>query len=271
MIRQSPQRKVFDCVLYNGELDVLCIRLNELWDVVDHFVVVESDTTFSGLPKTICYDHREPRIAPFAQKIRHVVVADMPKTDDPWEREKWQRNAVLRGLADADPSDLILMSDVDEIPRACTVRDMTQNTQDHIFGLRLAFYYFFLNYRNVEGPESSITWTVAATRNQLEKITPDDLRYAVRKGEIKACILSDAGWHFSWLTDDEGARRKIAAFSHQEFNDEVFLSSIDILGLVQRREDMFGRPGFCWAVVDPCELPAWVQANRESIARLFVP
>ena len=56
--------------VYNGELDVLCIRLNELRDDVDCSVVVESDTTFSGLPKIVSYDPLEPRIAPFAAKIR---------------------------------------------------------------------------------------------------------------------------------------------------------------------------------------------------------
>lgn len=32
------------------------------------------------------------------------------------------RNAIMRGLWDADPDDLILLSDVDEIPRGRTVR-----------------------------------------------------------------------------------------------------------------------------------------------------
>ena len=269
MIRPSLRRKVFDCVLYNGELDVLCIRLNELRGVVDCFVVVESDTTFSGLPKIVSYDPLEPRIAPFAAKIRHVVVRDMPDTDDPWQREAWQRNAILRGVPDADPMDLIVMSDVDEIPRAQIVQDMAQDSENRIFGLELAFYYFFVDYRNIEGPEAAITWTVGATRDQLEKITPNDLRYAVRSGQIAARIISSAGWHFSWLMDEAGARRKIAAFSHQEFNNERFLSSIDIPGTVRRREDMFKRPGFRWSLVDWAELPMWLQAQRRSMSHLF--
>jgi Glycosyltransferase family 17 len=126
-------------MLYKGELDVLCIRLHELCKVVHRFTLVESDTTFSGIPKRVSYEPLEPRIASFAEKIRHVVVADMPKTENPWDREAWQRNAIMRGVPDADPNDLIVISDLDEIPRASTILEMSQEEQNCIFGLRLAF------------------------------------------------------------------------------------------------------------------------------------
>src|SRR5262250_1817081 len=67
-------------------------------EVVDVFVIVESNRTFSGLPREISFDPCDPRLSEFAFKIRHVVVTDMPETSDPWTREKWQRNAVLRGV-----------------------------------------------------------------------------------------------------------------------------------------------------------------------------
>ena len=271
MDRPVLRRKVFDCFLYNGELDVLCIRLNELREVVHRFVVVESDTTFSGQPKTVSFDPLEPRIAAFAENIRHVVINDMPKGDDPWRREAWQRDAILRGVPDADATDLIVMSDVDEIPRAATIRELAQDADNDVFGLRLAFYYFFVDYRNVDGPEAAITWTVAAARKQLEAITPNNLRYGVRSGHVPARIVADAGWHFSYLTDEAGIRRKIAAFSHQEFNNENFLSSIDIVGTVRRSEDLFNRAGFRWSLVDSAELPAWLQGHRRSMSRLFFP
>ena len=63
------QRKIFDCFLYNGEIDVLEIRLRELAEVVHRFVVVESDTTFSGLRKTLKFDPCDARIAPFAEAV----------------------------------------------------------------------------------------------------------------------------------------------------------------------------------------------------------
>jgi beta-1,4-mannosyl-glycoprotein beta-1,4-N-acetylglucosaminyltransferase len=76
--RTVRDRKIFDCFLYNGEESVLEIRLHELCDTVDVFVIVESDMTFSGLPNKPAFDVLDKRVSPFASKIRHVVVRDMP-------------------------------------------------------------------------------------------------------------------------------------------------------------------------------------------------
>jgi Glycosyltransferase family 17 len=271
MNQPTIMRKVYDCFLYNGEIDALEIRLQELADVIHRFVVVESDATFSGLPKAPSFNPLDPRIAPFAARVRYVVVKDMPCTDDPWQRETWQRNAILRGIPDATAHDLILLSDVDEIPRATTVQQMVTDDANRIFGLQLAFYYFFVDYRNVAGPESAITWTVAATRAEFEKVSPHDLRHDVRHRRIPARILPGAGWHFSYLTDKAGIREKIGAFSHQEFNNENFLRSIDVLGIVRRRADLFNRPSFRWDIVDAKELPRWLQANPKVLSRLSCP
>ena len=268
---RPAKRRVFDCILYSGELDVLCIRLHELAEVVDYFVIVESDTTFSGYPRAISYDPLEPRLAPFAGKIRHVVVADMPPTRNPWEREAWQRNAVLRGVPDAAAGDLIVMSDVDEIPRATAVLEMAHDPNHQCFGLQLAFYYFFVNYQNITGPEAMSVCAVAAERGLLEIIPPDALRQAVRKGKIPARIFSDAGWHFSYLGDEAAIRRKIAAFSHQEFNREDFLSSLDISGIVRRSEDLFKRPGYRWGLVKADGLPGWLRCQPKLMSRFYYP
>ena len=269
MSSSVAQRKVYDCFLYNGEMDVLEIRLHELSDVVHRFILVESNMTFSGLHKVLSFDPTDPRIVPFSARIRHVVVTDMPETDDALVREAWQRNAVLRGLPDAAGDDLVLLSDVDEIPRATAIKDMARDTANKIFGLRLASSYFFVNYRNVEGPEAAITWAIAATRDELESVAPNDLRYAVRQRNVPARIVDDAGWRFSYLMDEAGVRRKITAFSHKEFNTDSFLSSIN--ETVRSRQDLFGRSGFRWALIDRAELPAWLQANRHALSRLSFP
>ena len=194
----SPVRRVFDCCLFNGEMDVLAIRFHELNAVVDHFVIVESTLTFSGFPRQISFNPCHPTMAPFAAKVRHIIVADMPETTDPWVREAWQRNAVLRGVPDAAATDLLVLSDVDEIPRSSTIAEMMADFRNEIFGFRLAFYYFYVNYRNAAGPEAALTWTIAATRRQLDNVTPNALRYAVREGRVPARLFDQGGWHFSF-------------------------------------------------------------------------
>src|SRR5258706_7427303 len=156
----------------------------------------------------------------FASKITIEIVTDRPATGNAWERETWQRNAVLRGIPDAASDDLILISDVDEIPRASIVEVMRRDNEHRVFGFRLSFYYFYLNYRNVRGPEAALVWAVAATRGELDKVTPDGLRSAARRGSHDVHILPDAGWHFSFLTAEAGIRKKIEAFSHHEWNTD---------------------------------------------------
>jgi hypothetical protein len=265
------ERKIYDCFLYNGEIDALEIRLHELAEVVDRFVIIESDTSFTGLQKKLSFEPFEPRIAPFTTKIRYVPVGDMPQHEAPLRRESWQRNTILRGIPDARENDLILVSNVDEIPRAAAVREMLREEVSHIFGLELASYYFFVNYRNVLGPESATTWTIAARRAEFDKIAPHDLRHAVRHGSIPARILCGSGWHFSYLMDEAGIRRKIAALADQGFNNEAFLHSVDIQGIVLSRGDLFNRPGFRWDIVEATELPLWVQSNHRALSRLFCP
>jgi hypothetical protein len=284
----AAPRRVYDCITYNGEADILAARLHELSEVVDCFVIVEADRTFSGKPKALRFDATDPRIASFLPRIRCVAVHDMPVVDEAadaepvvgdwlcdtpksgfWIREKFQRNQIVRGLHDAAPDDLILISDADEIPRASVVRAMRDDRRHEVFGLCLAFYYFYANYRNVHGPESASVWTVAATRRQLDSLTPDQLRMRVRSGAQPALILADAGWHLSYLAMDEAAvRAKIRGFAHQEYNAAEFLAAIDIPALLASGQDLYGRPGYVWRVVGRDEAPQWL-ASRPELAHLF--
>lgn len=264
----TAARRIFDAVIYNGEIDILLIRLNELADIVHRFVIVEGALTFAGHPRTRSFNPRDPRIAPFLPQIRFVWVDDTPPTTDPWAREAWQRNAVRRGLGDAAPNDLLILADADEIPSARTVAALL-HSNGTAFGLQLAMFYFKLDYRNVDGPEVPTICAVAVTAEQLAQNTPDRLRTAIRYHQYPARTVPDAGWHFSYLSDVAGVRRKIAAFSHQELNHPDFLAAIDIPALIDRRADLFARPGYRWEIVDQSSLPAWVQANHRALAPLF--
>ena len=65
-----------------NELEVLEIRIKELWDVVDYFVVAESNLSHSGKPKEYIFENNIARFEPYMSKIRHVKVEDMPDTPD---------------------------------------------------------------------------------------------------------------------------------------------------------------------------------------------
>jgi len=139
-----------------------------------------------------------------------------------------------------------------------------------LVGFRLVFSYFFLNYRNVAGPEANLAWCCAFPKQALERHTPEQLRHGIRDGSIAAEQIDNAGWHFSYLTDLTGIKQKIAAFSHQEFNTPDFLDGIDIRETVRGRGDLFSRPGFVWDVVGIGDLPAHVLSNPRRYRHLIV-
>jgi hypothetical protein len=262
----APTRRVYDCFLFNGEVDVLSIRLNELNRIVDVFVIVESNQTFSGAAREISFNPCDPRIAKFAFKIRHVIVTDMPETNDPLIRKKWQRNAVLRGTPDAKAADLLVLSDVDEIPRATLVVDMAKDQVNEAFGFRMALSRFYVNYLNISGPRSAQIWTVAATRRTLDSILPDDLRYAVQEERFPARIYNEGGWHFSHLRGKIGAWPIVVRSSNPEFSNRERQTKIKP---AERHQPIFDSPGCNWKVISNVDLSEWLLAHRSSLRHLF--
>src|SRR5712692_10307059 len=112
---------IYDCFPFFNELDLLEIRLSELAGVVDRFVLVESTRTHTNQPKPLYYHENRTRYSQFSSKIVHIVVEDMPGGENAWVRENHQRNCIIRGLSGCGDDDTILVSDVDEIPRATIV------------------------------------------------------------------------------------------------------------------------------------------------------
>ena len=117
--------KIYDCFTFYNELDLLEIRLRELYNTVDHFVIVESNQTFTNRPKQLIFKQHQDRFQEWADKIIHVQHTS-PAHNNPWLNETAQRNAILLGLASASDEDLVIVSDDDEVLRASSVKQMHQ-------------------------------------------------------------------------------------------------------------------------------------------------
>ena len=101
--------KTYDCFTFFNELDVLEIRLKEMWEVTDHFVISESNLSHSGKTKDYILLDNWDRFKPYEDKIIRIQVDDMPETKDSWVREKFQRFSLGRGLEDRKPDDIIIV------------------------------------------------------------------------------------------------------------------------------------------------------------------
>ncbi|KAL2479622.1 beta-1 [Abeliophyllum distichum] len=125
---RSKPRRVFDGIIFSNELDMLEIRWHELHPYVTKFVILEANTTFTGIPKPLYFAANRNRFAFAEEKIVHGIfpgrIASYGSRDDPFKLESEQRiamNGLLR-RAGISNGDLLIMSDTDEIPSPHTVK-----------------------------------------------------------------------------------------------------------------------------------------------------
>ncbi|MBI5114480.1 MAG: hypothetical protein HZA68_21165 [Rhodovulum sp.] len=229
--RRRLAKRVDACLLYN-ELDLLEIRLEELWEHVDHLVVVEAETTFAGRPKPLFLRENAARFAPYAAKLVHHVVAapSQPPPRTEAERFAWearQRDAIGDALAPLrlSPDDIAVVGDVDEIPRGTAVErvDALLAARDYAIFV-LANHRGYLNNLSREALNGTqFAGPVACRVSTLRR----EGAQAVRRGDEKSghvvsqrspayAYVEGGGWHFSSLGGPEAVWLKAANFSHIE-------------------------------------------------------
>ncbi len=122
--------KVYDCFTFYNEFELLELRLMALWDVVDYFVIVEANLKHQGEPKDFNLLKRADDFKDFWTKIRYVAadLTQVPfKGTGDWSLENAQRNAIMNGIGDAADDDLIMISDLDEIPAPDIFQRLQEN------------------------------------------------------------------------------------------------------------------------------------------------
>lgn len=212
--------KIFDCFTFFNELEVLEIRLQELYNHVDYFVLVESCLTHSGNPKKLYYNDNKERFYNFNDKIIHIVVSDMPTTNNPWDREGFQRQCIWRGLKDISIGDIIMISDVDEIPNHESLNKKKEKGFDSYNVFEQKLYYMFLN--TFSGIWNGTKSFIFDGNNNIN--LTKDIRYKDNVEDFEKKIIKNGGWHFSYLGDTERIQTKIKSFAHQELNTPNILN-----------------------------------------------
>lgn len=201
---------IIDGFTFFNEYDILSMRLEELYPVVDRFVLVQADKTFRGDPKAHHFRVTDEQWEPWADKIMSVDIT-VPDLPGPWEREEYQRNVigdVMKNLSYYEPDNICIVSDVDEIPRRDVVSVLPLRVDDlHRFpaSLDMRMYYYALNVR-------------AGGWGGAKVCLADDLNTAQELRHSDVWSIPDSGWHFSYLGDDEFISNKFKAFSHAELD-----------------------------------------------------
>jgi beta-1,4-mannosyl-glycoprotein beta-1,4-N-acetylglucosaminyltransferase len=182
----TDETKVYDAIIFSVELDLLEVRIRELWDVVDKFVILESNATFTGKPKELTFNDHKVQFEFAASKIHHVMINqyELPPGEGPFYNEGKMREAMNQALVDAGvkTGDMVLMSDVDEIIRAKTLLVLKQcQGVPETLHLQLRNYMFSFEF----------FLDTASWRAHIVRYTAGETFYS--HGQITENLLSDAG------------------------------------------------------------------------------
>lgn len=193
-------RELIDTFLWNGEEDVLKLRMDILGDIVDQFIPIEGNLTFQG-------DLRTP--------IGNYVV-ELPVDVSSWEREYIQRAHHV----DVPYNSIVMMGDVDEIPDPKVLKWLlTRFDEDQIYALEQDWYINYLNVRNATKP------IFVGTRISSSMVYGDLNAKQIRHSQKKQ-VVKGAGWHFSFIGGVTEVQRKIQSYSYTHYNTPEVLDNV---------------------------------------------
>lgn len=273
---RDRRRKVYDLFLISTEMDWAEIRFNELSPEVDYFIVLESDQTFQEEPKPLHFQNNLHLFQPFHPKIIHQVV-NLTTTNllagNTWAREHFTRNALfdqvlasLTGDQAPQQGDVLIVGDVDEIPRVSTLTVLRNCAFPPRVTLLSHFYYYSFQWlhRGAQWPHPQATFYNGPDLT----IQPESLR-----NDPSHLELWNAAWHcsscMSTLAEVMG---KITSFSHKAYNHPYILDPEKLLAKIKRGEDIFERRDQVFDRVDEnMDVPGFLlrEENRASFGYML--
>ncbi len=266
---------IFDCFQYFNEDHIAELRFNILNKFVDKFVVVESTVNHQGKTKKLHFDINKYK--KFKSKINYIVVEDTPekykKSHEGGESlaEQHQRNSIVRGLENANDNDLIILSDVDEIPNLNKLSEYNKNNYA-VFSQKMFMYK--LNFYNLK--ESNWHGSKICLKKNLK--SPQwlrDLKFKEypfwRIDKVRNLqIIKDGGWHFAYLQTPENISKKIRSFAHGEFNKANIINEENIIQKIEKGQDIFERGHNLKKVEIDSSFPEFIKDNTEKLKKWII-
>jgi beta-1,4-mannosyl-glycoprotein beta-1,4-N-acetylglucosaminyltransferase len=241
--------KTIDSFTFFNEFDMLKLRLQYLNDVVDYFIISESNYTHSGKIKPYHLDQiwdeipteirskiirlkYEPDISKF-NLSENVNKFDYQNAN--WKLERKQRDLITNNLFDYSSNDLFMVSDVDEIPNKELIKKFMESELNDDFCCVARcelFYYNFVTLVNNDWCGTIFT----SIKNVIQK----GCDY-LRSRRFALLSIDNGGWHFSYFGDLEFIKTKLESFAHQEYNKEKYKSDQNIIDAIKNKKDVLQR------------------------------
>lgn len=231
---------IIDTVMFYNEINMLNFRMHELNLLVDYFVVVESNFTFQGKPKSSIFIENLDVFKPFLHKVI-LLTADGVFNGKKWFMEENQRDYPRKFLLDyfTDPNDVFIITDTDEVPSLAGIRkaiEILRNNPNSIY-VGMDFDVYFYNFKTMATEPSKCGFICNRGALMVDRIC--DLR--VRAAWERNLRVRDAGWHLTNFLTPEQIRNKLENYSHSEYNNEKFTDIERINYLIENQLDLFQR------------------------------
>ena len=283
--------------MYFDEDLLLDLRLNTLDKFVKKFVITQATYSHNGSKKKLNFDINN--FKKFKDKIIYIVVNNEPsnilkiKDSESEEargeklilngmaRDYFQRENLEEGLKDSSSEDLILISDLDEIPNLENVNLSNIKNNILIFEQKIFYYKFNLHY-----PEFIWQGTKATKRKNF--LSPQWLRNIKGKNYAKWRIdtffskkkysnlmfIKNGGWHFTCLRTPDELEKKLLNFAHHYEFEESGLKIDDIKKLIFEKRIIYDykadKREYKWSgkhilkKIDVQYLPNFISSNKNK-------
>ena len=266
---------IYDCFSYWDEDLLLDLRLNILDEFVDFFVIVESTVNHQGQSRKLHFDLNKYK--KFKNKIIYIAVDDTPENIKKPHAggeslvEQHQRNSIRKGLKNCQDNDLVILSDVDEIPDLNKLNMFDKNKYG-VFSQKMFMYK--LNLLNLD--ENKWHGSRICLKKNLK--SPQWLRnlkfkmypfWRIDKPK-NLQIIHNGGWHFAYMQSPENISKKIKSFAHGEFNVKEFSDEEKIQIKIKNNEDIFER-GYKIKKIEIDEsYPKYIIDNKEKLKEWII-
>jgi beta-1,4-mannosyl-glycoprotein beta-1,4-N-acetylglucosaminyltransferase len=256
--------------MFFNELDLLEIRLETLNPYVDYFVISECDSTFSGVDKPYVFEKHKDKFAKFADKIIHVKnhnskeyvnlsntytgkkydiynkIIEIHNDHKPeyghgqphWCRDYIHREYIKLGMSDCLDDDIVMFSDLDEIPNPEVLKNIRNLDMNKQYCLLQDNNNYYVN--NI----ASTNWrgNIICKYSHLKDKSLNMMRHLSRQDELNFVFIENAGWHLSFMGPPERIKIKLKSYSHQEFNNSFYINNIE--NNMNNNKDVLGRNGY---------------------------
>tara|TARA_Y100001958_G_C21162071_1_gene495715 strand:- start:275 stop:1090 length:816 start_codon:yes stop_codon:yes gene_type:complete len=263
--------RIYDCFSYWDEDLLLDLRLNILNDYVDYFVIVEGNKTWQNNFKKFRFNI--DNFKKFKKKIIYIQVDDMPDGDNPWKRENYQRNCIERGLENSNKDDIVIISDLDEIPNPKAIKNF--NVKKRYAALKQNHYYYKLNLQAQINP----FWIGSRICVKKYLKSPQWLRdlkfkkrpfWRIDKFRLNN-IIENGGWHFCNLKTPSELLYKYKnlcetndKYVFKEKISEEFLNENKIKDKIKLGLDLLGRKEKFDVVEIDNNFPKYILENKDK-------